>query len=323
MKRKKVSLVIVLFLLVLMYEMLNHPSNVINSVRLGILLWSENVFSSLFPFIFISEILISYGFVQFLGEIFSPFMNKFFGISGNASFALIMSMFSGTPGGAKYTTKLLEKNLITKKEAEKIIMWTHFTNPIFILGTIAISFLNCEKLGFLILLIHFSCNFILGFLLRNYEKSPYKKEKISLKRAFLKMSLYRESDERTLGEIINNSIMNSLEVLFLILGVIIFFLIVVNIVDQNITLSIHNKTWLTGILEVTQGLRHLSLTNLPLKVKTTLATFFISFGGFSIHLQVISIISKYKIRYFPYFVARFIHAGMASILIFFLFDFYV
>ena len=68
------------------------------------------------------------------------------------------------------------------------------------------------------------------------------------------MSLYRESDERTLGEIINNSIMNSLEVLFLILGVIIFFLIVVNIVDQNITLSIHNKTWLTGILEVTKDL---------------------------------------------------------------------
>ena len=98
-------------------------------------------FLLLFPFIFISEILISYGFVQFLGEIFFlPFMNKFFGISGNASFALIMSMFSGTPGGAKYTTKLLEKNLITKKEAEKIIMWTHFTNPIFILGTIAISF---------------------------------------------------------------------------------------------------------------------------------------------------------------------------------------
>ena len=73
---------------------------------------------------------------------------------------------------------------------------------------------------------------------------------------------------------------------------------------------------------MTQGLKYISLLDIPLKVKTVLTTFLLSFGGLSSHMQVMSILSDTKIKYFPYLVARLIHSLLSSILIYFIFDFY-
>ena len=57
------------------------------------------------------------------------------------------------------------------------------------------------------------------------------------------------------------------------------------------------------------------------KNKAVLATIFISFGGLSVHIQTISIISNTKIKYYPYLIARILHASIASLL-YVLFDYY-
>ena len=46
----------------------------------------------------------------------------------------------------------------------------------------------------------------------------------------------------------------------------------------------------------------------------------LSFGGLSVHMQLIGILSKSRIKYFPYLTARILHATIASILFFFLFE---
>ena len=71
---------------------------------------------------------------------------------------------------------------------------------------------------------------------------------------------------------------------------------------------------------MTQGLKYISILDLPLKIKTIISTMFISFGGISVHMQVVSILSDTKIKYFPYLVARVIHALIAGLLIFLTFD---
>ena len=50
---------------------------------------------------------------------------------------------------------------------------------------------------------------------------------------------------------------------------------------------------------MTQGLKYISVLNIPLKFKATLSTMILSFGGLSVHMQIIGILSDTDIEYLP------------------------
>lgn len=62
-------------------------------------------------------------------------------------------------------------------------------------------------------------------------------------------------------------------------------------------LSQLGKTILSGIFEMTQGVKSVSQLAIPTLYKACMMTAILSFGGLSVHMQVISIISETKIKY--------------------------
>ena len=74
---------------------------------------------------------------------------------------------------------------------------------------------------------------------------------------------------------------------------------------------------------MTQGLKYVSIQEIPLKLKCIISTMIISFGGLSVHMQIISILSDTKIKYLPFLTARIIHSLISSLLVFFLFDWWL
>jgi sporulation integral membrane protein YlbJ len=322
MSRKIYTILIVFTILFVGLEILKESSSILSTVSFSLIIWENNVFPSLFPFFVISDLLINCGFASFLGELLKPFMYKLFRLNGESCFVLVLSMLSGFPSSAKITRDLYLKGLINDKEATKLLTFTHFSNPLFILGTISILFLNNKEVGFLILGCHYIGNFVVGLLFRNYYISKKDNVKVSLRRAINAMHLTRISNEKNFGQIVSGALINAVNTLLLILGVITMFLVITTVIDNNINLSAYNQTFMNGLLEMTQGLKYMSLLAIPLKNKAVLATLFISFGGLSVHMQTISIISDTKIKYFPFFVARILHASISSLLVFFLFDYY-
>jgi hypothetical protein len=159
-------------------------------------------------------------------------------------------------------------------------------------------------------------------MFRNYYISKKDTTKVSLKKAFDIMHTKRLASGKSIGLMISNALMNAVNTLLLILGVITMFLIITTIIDQNITLSAYNQTILNGTLEMTQGLKYVSLLPIPLKNKALLSAMFISFGGFSVHMQTISMISDSKIKYMPFLIARILHASISGLLVYFLFDYW-
>lgn len=111
--------------------------------------------------------------------------------------------------------------------------------------------------------------------------------------------------------------------LLLILGVITFFLIITQVIDNNLNINTYYQAILNGFFEMTQGLKYISLLEIPLKLKSTLSTMIISFGGLSVHMQVISILSDTNIKYLPFLVGRIIQALIASFLVYILFDLWI
>lgn len=322
--KKTINTILILTILIFVaIEILSDSKSILEAVNFSFNIWKDNVFPSLFPFFVLSELLINYGFIELIGEIFRPFMNKVFKTKGVSAFALIMSMISGFPSSAKYIRELHKQELINENEATKLLMFTHFSNPLFILGTISLLFLNNKEVGLLILICHYLGNFIIGIIFRNYFPSTDEKQKLSIKVVIDKIGEKRIKNKKSFGEIVTNALLNSINTLILILGVVTMFLVITTIIDNNININSFHQSILNGIIEMTQGLKYVSLEEIPLKLKCILSTMIISFGGLSVHMQIISILSDTNIKYFPFLTARIIHALISSLLVFFAFDYWM
>lgn len=296
-----------LILIVVLFEMLFNSSLIIDSVIFSFSMCANNLFPSLFPFMILSNILMEYGFVEICSEFFKPIMNKIFKAHENGAFVLVLSIISGSPSNAKYINELLNQKKINNYEAVKILLFTHFVNPLFIINTIGILFLNSKKLGLIILISHYLGNFLVGIIFQNYHKYN-KYQKINFSKALTTLERKRKS----FITILTNSIISSINTLLVILGVITTCLIATTILDTNPILD--------GLLEITQGLKYISMSQLAILKKVVIATFFISFGGLSIHAQVYSILSDQNIKYFPYLLARITHGIVSSIIVMLLFN---
>ena len=268
-----------------------------DSIRFSFSLCVNNLFPSIIPFMLLSNILINYDFVTELSNILGNIINKIFKVNKNCSFALIMSILSGTPSNSKYIKDLYSNNLINLKDVKKCLNFCHFTNPIFILGTIGYTFLGNKKLGLIILISHFISSLIIGLFNKKDD--------------FIDIKINNNKSKKNFISVLKDSINSTIDTLLLILGIITTTIIITSTISNLIHIN-DNYKFVYGLIEITQGLKYLSLSSLNINLKTIIASFIISFGGLSIHAQVFSILDNKKIRYLPYFISRLIH-GVLSI----------
>lgn len=303
----KKNYIYIILILIFIFEILTNSNSIMASVSTSFNIWKSSLFPALFPMFVFSSILIDLGIIEIISKSRIKLINKIFNINSPSVFIFIMSIFSGFPSSAKYIKELYDKKIINKYNAEKIILFSHFANPMFIIGTISLSFLNNKNLCFIIIFSHYIVNFIIGLFLRNYNPS------INTDNNFSYQSV-------SLGASISKSILNAINTLLLILGTVTFFLIITTLIDINFNLNLPIKTLIFSLTEMTQGIRHISLLNISLKLKCTFITMILSFGGLSIHLQTFSIINDLSIKYKNYLFVRIIHSLISGLIVFFLYD---
>jgi len=267
--------------------------------------------------------MVKYGMTEFIGNLLKPFMNKLFKIKSSAAFVLVMSIISGNPANAKYTRELYFNGDLSANEATKILCFSCFANPLFILGTVGLLFLNNKEVGVLILLCHYLGNIVIGLILRNYHPSQKENEKVSFSYAITCAHKKRVDNKENFGEIITNSLLHSINTLLLILGVMTMCLVLTTIIDNNVNLNSVLQSLLNGSIEMTQGLKYISLEAIPLKLKCILSVMILSFGGLSVHMQIVSIISDTKIKYFPFLFSRILHAIISGLMLYLIFNLWI
>lgn len=308
MKKIIINLLYIVLICIICVEVLINNKVVLESVKFSFNIWQNNIFPSLFPFFIIGNILISLGFPQILGELLKNITYKLFKINKNGAFIIILSMLSGFPSSAKYIKEMHLNGDLNEKEASKLLTFTHFSNPLFILGTVSL-FIKDYKLSMPILICHYIGNLFVGLVFRNYYISKKDNNKINIK-----TSIKSIKSNKSLGEILSNSISSGINTLLLILGTISVFLILTSLINNIFNLNGINKSIINGLFEMTQGLKCLESINLSVNLKALLAVIILSFGGLSVHMQVITIISDTKIKYFPYFIGRIIHTAISALI---------
>ena len=253
------------------------------------------------PFYIVSDLLVNYGFIDILAFIFNNLIKKIFGLSGNASFVIFFSMLTGFPSSAKYIKSLLDNNFISIEEANKLIRFTHFSNPLFIINVIGSIIIGNKTLGIFVLLSHYLSNFIIGFI--------YRAEKIK------DISTPQKIAPKSLSEVLTKSFLESFNSLLIVLGSLITFSLLTKIVYYYFDLLPIINLMIESILEITQGLFKLKTMRFSPDIKALISTMIISFGGLCIHMQVSSILADTKIKYKNYLISRIFQTILAPIIL--------
>ena len=306
MKKNILNLCIIFSFLIILVEVFVHKILVSNTIAYSLHLWVTSLIPTMFPFFVISDILIQYHVTNYIPKVIKNAFCKLFCVSENAVTIFFLSCIGGFPSNARNTRCYYDLHLISRKEAEHILTFTHFSNPIFILSTVSVFFLHQERYGGIILFSHFMGNILIGLFFRK-ENIP--------------SSNYTITNEKSqnFSFLFVKSIKNAIDTLLLILGTLTSFLIVSSLIIQALHLPAYPGTILKGILEMTMGIKELSLFPIPDIYKIVITTMFLSFGGLSVHLQVLSQIADTDISYLPFFFARIIHALLSGLIVYLLY----
>lgn len=302
MKEKLFNIFIILISIFVLIELLVKKSMVYSSIIYALNIWVYNLIPALFPFFIISDILINYNITEYIPKFIKKSCKYIFNITDNMLTIFILSMISGFPSNARNTKILYDNGQIGLEEANHILIFSHFANPVFILTTVAVFFLHNEKLGIILLIIHYLSNFILGFCFRN----KFKYEKIE--------SYNGNNKNNNFGNIFVNSIKRAIDTTLMICGILVVFLLLSTIVVNTFNFNNYNTMIIKGIFEITIGIEELSKLNIGYSSKLILSSIILAFGGISVHVQVFSQIADTKIKYIYFFIGRMYQMIIAGVL---------
>ena len=300
MREKTFDTGIVIISLLVLYGLIVKKNIVYGSILYALNLWVNNLIPALFPFFIISDILINYNITDYIPKIIRDFCKGIFNIGNYLFMILILSMVSGFPSNARNTRTLYDKDLISVEEANHILIFTHFANPVFILTTVAVFFLHNEKIGFILLITHYMSNFIIGIYFRN------------------KIGCNNNITDKVIcnnfGNVFISSIKRAIDTSLTICGVVIIFSMLSSIIINIFNIDGYNMMIVKGIFEITIGIDELSKLPLNDCYKAVIASMFLAFGGISVHIQVLSQIVDTQIKYIYFFIGRMYQMIIAGIL---------
>lgn len=279
MKKIKTSNIILVILICLTILYLSNSILITKQILAYTKLFIEKLFPASFLFFTLSTLLIEYNAIETLTKLIHK--------NGASLYVTLMSLISGFPSGSIYTTELLKKEIITEKTANYLIKFTHFPNPVFILGPVSLLFPN-KTYTYKILISIILANFIIALFTRPKEKEIMK---------------YSSKTSTNFSKALTKATLSSLKTIILIYGTSLFLYLIITIINHYYKLPLISYVLLNGIFDLTNGIFLISLISNPI-IKGIIIIFFFCFGGISVHIQTKSIIADTQIKYKNFLLGR-------------------
>lgn len=327
----KKNLIPIFFILFAIFLLIFSNSN-LPAIKSGIALWATSIVPSLFPFFVATELLMHTNVIYKIGDTFNFIMKPIFNISGKGSFALLMGIISGYPIGAKIATNFRQQNICTKEECERLLSFTNNSGPLFIIGTVGILMYRNTTIGILLFITHLLGALTVGFTFKFWKLTNTQKIDFSFEKKY-----YDEKNTTiyNLGEVLAESISSSINSILIIGGFVVIFSSIVSILNSSGILNIVEilltpvfnllnidasfiSPIFTGFFEITNGINSISsITCKKISINLIFTAFLLGFGGLSVFLQVLSIVSKSDLSIKPYIYGKILHGIISALYTFF------
>ena len=321
LRKNLISIIFIVFTLSLV---IFSKSNLV-AAKSGLKLWANNVVPSLFPFFIATNLLSHTNIIKYVSKIFNKIMRPIFNVPGESAYAFILGLISGYPVGAKIVTNLRNSSLCTKDEGNRMLCFTNNSGPLFIIGTVGITFFANSSVGILLLISHVLSAITVGIILAILSrfKCANSKDKSS---SYIP-NVEKENSTKTctflnLGEILSDALMESAKTIIMIGGFVVIFSVIISILTSskiiyilsNLLIPIFNifridgeftNSLISGLIELTNGVSQVaSIPNKTISINILFSSFLLGFGGLSVLLQVLAIISKSDLSIKPYFYGK-------------------
>ncbi len=304
--------------------MVAFPSIALSSAQNGVTLWASSVLPAQLPFFICANFMIALSVPQLVGKLFERPFQALFGTPGCSAFVFLISITSGYPMGAKLIGDLRRRGEITQTEAKRMLAFCSTSGPLFMLGTVGVSMLASPAAGMVVALSHYLGAVANGILLRMFTRE---KERRGVRNSSVSAARRNPGDDSVfhseLLDLFTESILSSFRTLGIICGYIVLFTLITDFIQFSGVLSLFDQDWqkgiLKGILEMTVGCSGVAQSGaLPLSMKCVFCTFLVSFGGFSIAAQSVSMLAGADVGFWYYLKIKLSHgllaAGIAALL---------
>jgi len=310
------SLGLALMVVLVALSMILFPEPSFKAAERGLKVWWDIVLPALLPFFIAAELLMGMGVVHFMGVLMEPLMRPLFNVPGTGSFAMAMGLASGYPLGAALSARLKDDGLASKTESERLMCFCNTSDPLFMTGAVAVGMFKRTALGLIIISAHYLSALTVGLLLRFWRKGkdeslPLEKHKegFIVLRALRAMRRAQRTNPKPFGELLGDAVKRSVNTLLLILGFIVLFSVIFEILkvvgftvflstaigrvipEFLIPESLHDAL-VSGFFEITIGTSAASQADAPLAARVAACGAIIAWSGLSVHAQVAAVIQS-------------------------------
>ncbi len=280
--------------------MVAFPDLSILSAQKGISIWANNILPALLPFFICANFMNGIGITRYLNP---------------SCFAFAMSALSGYPMGAKVIGDMGKSNYIPSIECHRLISFCSTSGPAFIVGSVGASMIGNNTSGSVIAISHFLGAILNGILFSviintfSEEYRTYKKTK--------KQRVGGVAFNENYLEVFTESIITSFKSLGIILAYIIMFMMITDVIEFlgvfDFITSQYYLGLVKGTLEMTVGCSAIGNTMvIPIAYKTVGCCILISFGGFSIIGQSMSMLEGTDIKLIYLIFVKVCHSLLAG-----------
>lgn len=285
--KKNLELFILFIILLLLILCIFNSELIIDCMINYTILFFKKLFPTTFLFFMFSNLLVEYHFIEFISRV----LHK----NGSTLYVLLMSLLSGFPSGSKYTVDLYNKKLISLGSANYLIKFTHFPNPLFIMGVV--SKIVGYRLAFIILISLIISNIIIMIVFKPKNSDDF--------------CISVNTGNNSFSNNLVNSSRKALEVILNIYVTSIFFYLISVIINNYSSSNLYFFVLINGFFDLTSGINVVSLIPNNL-TKCFYILLFFSIGSFSIHSQIKSIISNTPLNYYSFLIGRIIQLLLSS-----------
>lgn len=302
-------------LLVFILALISLSSSYSKCVTEGVFLWFYCVFPTLFPYVFVVGIIDKLNLTNGTEKLFSPLSKRLFRTNGNVITALIISLLSGYPVGAKTVGDLKTNNLISQTEGERASAICSTSSPSFLIATVGALFFKSKMVGIILFVSQFLTSILIGFIFSLYKRTESattpQRQNVKVSKNLLYDNIY--------SSIISVLLVGGMITIFYLIAQVLMTLkldypltLAFNQIFNNETLS---KGLTMGIIECTSGLKLLAQNGTNV-LTISLSSLICGLGGISVIFQSLAFLKNAKIKTTVFLISKPISAVLNFIITF-------
>ncbi|MBR2133664.1 MAG: hypothetical protein IJ851_03030 [Eubacterium sp.] len=243
----------------------------------GIILAQNTVVPSLLPILIIVLVIMKSGAGEAASRLTGFFCTRVLRLPAVCSSAILFGLVGGYPTGALLTAELYGNDDIDSLQARRMMCFNFCGGCGFIITAVGSARLNNSKLGLLLFASNVVSSIVVGFVLSRFSRGCEK-------------TFYTFRESLSIGDALVSAVNDSVKS-------------VINITAYIVLFSAFNSLaclpkYLLPIAEITSGICGKESFSLPM------ISAYLAFGGFCIHLQLLSVLKKIHMPYYEFFLSR-------------------